>query len=91
MSNYTQKLQDFQQTFDAYLELDVNGYDFEKDALTHFYDENNAYFTNIEEELYWTVDGLSEVCGEYFDGIAAQEQLDEERDQKSYLGSEENS
>ena len=87
MSNYTQKLQDKQQTFDNYLELDVSGYDFEKEALEAFYEEFGRYFTDLEEELYWTVDGLSEVCGEYFDGIAAQEQLDQERDERKYEGS----
>ena len=88
--NYTQKLQDFQHTFDNYLELDVSSYDAEVMSLEYFYDEYARYFTDLEESLYWTVDGLAEVCGEYFDGIAAKEQLDEERDQRAYLTSEGN-
>ena len=85
---HTQTLQDFQQTFDAYLELDADDFYVETGCLIEFYDEHSEEFTDLEDELYWTVDGLVDVAGEYFDAIAKQEEDDERREQAQYLASE---
>ena len=87
MTKYTQKLSDWQQTFDTYLELGVSDYDFEVEAYENFLGEFDQYFTDEEESLCIKIDGLILIAGERFDEVAAQEQLDQESDERSYEGS----
>ena len=88
--NYSALLEDWQQTFDTYLELGVSDYDYEVEQYEEFYDEYEEYFNNEERELCVKIYELILVAGEHFDAVAAQEELDEIQDQRSYLGSEGN-
>ena len=85
--NYTQKLSDWQQTFDTYLELGVSDYDFEVEAFEDFLGEFDQYFTDEEQSLCIKIDDLIIIAGEHFDEVAAQEQLDQESDERKYEGS----
>ena len=85
--NYTQKLEDWQQTFDTYLELGVSDYDYEIEEYEDFVGEFAQYFTGEQEFLCIQIDALTLIAGEHFDEVAAQEQLDQESDERSYEGS----
>jgi hypothetical protein len=87
---YTQALQDWEQTFDNYIELDSDDFYVEAGCFVEFYDENSEDFTDLENELYWKVDGLIDVAGEYFDEIAKEEEAEERRDHQAYLTSQGN-
>lgn len=84
MINYKQKLEDFQQTFDTYLELGVSDYDFEVEAYEDFVGEFEQYFTGEEDLLRIEVDALILIAGEHFDSVSAQEELDQELDERKY-------
>ena len=87
MKKYTRTLDGFQQTFATYLNLGGSGYDFEVEAYENFLGEFDQYFTDEEESLCIKIDGLILIAGERFDEVAAQEQLDQESDERSYEGS----
>jgi hypothetical protein len=84
--NNTQKLQDYEFTFDNFLELSPSGCEHESGSLQEFYDDNEADFTEEEHELYDVVLGLSQEAMYYYEAELRQEELDEELDQRSYAG-----
>jgi hypothetical protein len=91
MSNYTKQLEDWEQTFDTYLEFeDESDYKLEIECLRDYYEENYCDWDKEHEALYWKVEGLVDVAKVHFDDIYRQECLDEDADQRSYLGSEGN-
>ena len=88
MKNHTQTLEDFQLTFDNYLELDADDLYVEVGCWVEFHDEHSEEFTDLEHELYWKIDGIIDVANDHFDAIAKQEEDDERREQAQYLASE---
>ena len=87
---HTQTLQDFEQTFDAYHELDSDGFYVEQECFLEFCDEYVDKFSGPDKVLMWGIDDLMIIAEEHFDAISKQEEADERRDQAAYLSSEGN-
>jgi len=86
---HTQRLQDYQLSFDAYLEFTTpEDFELERGCFNAFFDEYGHEFTELEDALYWTVDGLADVAEEYFKPIIEQERMDYERDLRNDLACE---
>mgnify|MGYP003662165497 FL=1 len=83
-SRYTQKLNDFHQTFKEYRRLETSGFDKVYDEYLDYTFDNSEYFADHDMALWGDVDGLARVAEEYFDSVARQEHQDELRDQQSY-------
>jgi hypothetical protein len=88
--NYTQTLEDFELTFSEYLELDESSLEVEAECLKDYYSENYCDWDKEHEALYWKIEGLVDVAMEHYDDIAYQERMDNDADERSYLGSEGN-
>jgi hypothetical protein len=88
--NYEQDLEDFQQTFDEYLELDECSFPIEVECFRDYYEENFCDWDKEHEALYWKIERLVDEAAEHFAEVSRQDQMDMERDERSYLGSEGN-
>jgi hypothetical protein len=89
--NYEKLLEDWQQSFDEYLEFkDENDFTVEVGCLRDYYEEHYTDWDKEHEALYWKVEGLVDVAKAHFDEVSRQEHSDMERDERSYLGSEGN-
>jgi len=80
----TQKLQDFAFTFDAYLELDADGFVSESEDLKGFWTEYADEFTDDQEDLYEIAFALEQDAAYYFEAEIRQSELDEELDQRQH-------
>ena len=88
MTDITQKLQDWQLSFDNYTELDSDTYNVEIQVFRDYVDEHESEFNGEEDDLAWKIEDLILAAEPYFDAIAHQEWLEEVREQKAYLTSE---
>jgi len=88
MTDITQKLQDWQLSFDNYTELDSDTYNVEIQVFRDYVEEHEADFNGEEDDLAWKIEDLILAAEPYFDAIAQQEWLEEVREQKAYLTSE---
>ena len=86
--NITQKLKDFELTFDCYLELDPEGCEAEAEELKEFYDEWNRCFSDDESDLYEIVYALMEDAQIYHESELNQERAEQLADEMRYEGSQ---
>jgi hypothetical protein len=83
----TQKLQDFAFTFDAYLELDADGFVAESEDLKGFWTEYADEFTDDQEDLYEIAFALEQDAAYYFEEELKQLERDQLADEMGYEGS----
>ena len=88
MSKYTQQLEDYEITLANWLELSDGEYQEVVEEFQTFYENHSDYFTQYEFDIYNRADMLIGDAEDYYDAVAAQEQLDMERDERAYLNSE---
>jgi hypothetical protein len=83
----TQKLQDFQLSFDAYLEFtDADSFYALKVEFDEFYDEHEHNFDQLQEALWYAVDMLADGAETYWEPIAQHEELEQEMEERRYEG-----
>jgi hypothetical protein len=85
--NITQKLQDFTLTFDAYLELDADGFIAESEDLKGFWTEYADEFTDDQSDLYEIAFALEQDAAMYFEEELKQAERDQLADEIRYFGS----
>jgi len=91
MTDITTKLQDFQLSFDAYIEFtDPDSFYSLKSELDEFYDDHGDELDDLQEALYWAADKLADGAETYWKPIADQERMDYERDLRNDLSSQGN-
>ena len=84
MSNYTQKLEDYEITLANWHELGEEEYKASVDELQAYYEEYANYFTEVDLDTYNRADSLIGDAERFYEDEARQEELEQELDERKY-------